>query len=70
MSLVFLDALVVLIGLPGPRMRLASGVLELRGLGVLLCLTSIHGCCQSLSGWSITAVITGSSWLAWLAWLF
>src|ERR1700694_569227 len=68
MSLVFLDALVDPIG--RPRARFACGALVLRGLGFLLWLTSIHGCCQSSSGWSTTAVIAGpSGWLSGIAWL-
>jgi hypothetical protein len=69
---VFREAFVDPRGLP--RGRFAGGALELRGLGVLLFRTSIHGSCQSSSGWStagvasslLTAVIKGSSSLAWL----
>src|SRR5450432_4086755 len=65
MSMVFLDAFVVPSG--RPRGRLAGGLLalpSLRTLEALFGLTSIHGCYQSSSGWSITAVIIGSSRLA------
>jgi hypothetical protein len=70
MSLVFLEALIELInlhrGCTGRIGHFASKALALHRLGLyaLLFLTSIHVSSDRLSGWSITAVITGSPvWL-------